>query len=102
MIARKLKGLEDHISMSHVDTLLTKEGWSFSEERPDPLHPDTKLLRQLYGYAVEGTPSGKGICPHVLTLMSSRLDASGGFHWTSHRPCSLGQSHQLYCQQRVV
>ncbi|KAJ3094902.1 hypothetical protein HDU97_007453 [Phlyctochytrium planicorne] len=53
LIYRKLKGLEDVISLSIVDYLMTKDGWHFStaEETPGAI-PDTvngaKFIREIY------------------------------------------------------
>lgn len=50
LIARKLKGLENIVSMSVVEPALTDEGWRFGDypgSGPDPLH-DARYMHQVY------------------------------------------------------
>jgi putative glutathione S-transferase len=50
LIFRKLKGLEDAISLSVVDPLMLENGWEFGDSSgcsPDPLH-GAKYLHELY------------------------------------------------------
>ncbi len=50
LIIRKLRGLEDHIGLSVVDSFMGEDGWFFSEEEgaiPDSLH-GAKYLRDIY------------------------------------------------------
>jgi putative glutathione S-transferase len=46
-IMRRLKGLEDAISMSVVEPVRIDDGWEFSEEYPDHLY-NSQFLRQIY------------------------------------------------------
>jgi len=50
LIYRKLKGLEDHISVSVVNPLMLEHGWTFEPVDgvvPDPIH-DAHYLHQVY------------------------------------------------------
>jgi putative glutathione S-transferase len=50
LIYRKLKGLEDHISVSVVNPLMLEHGWTFEPADgvvPDPIH-DAHYLHQIY------------------------------------------------------
>ena len=50
LIYRKLKGLEDHISVSVVNPLMLEHGWTFEPVDgvvPDPIH-DAHYLHQIY------------------------------------------------------
>jgi len=56
LIFRKLKGLEQAISLSVVDPLMAKNGWSFGDSPgcvPDPLH-GAEYLHELYTRADSG------------------------------------------------
>ncbi|MDS0293645.1 glutathione S-transferase family protein [Halogeometricum luteum] len=46
-MTRRLKGLEDAISLSVVEPVRIDDGWEFSEEYPDPLHGE-EFLRDIY------------------------------------------------------
>ncbi|MFC6826479.1 glutathione S-transferase family protein [Halopelagius fulvigenes] len=46
-MTRRLKGLEDAISLSVVEPVRIDDGWEFSEEYPDPLY-DEPYLRDIY------------------------------------------------------
>jgi putative glutathione S-transferase len=46
-MVRKLRGLEDHISLSLVQPERYDQGWEFSADQPDPLG-DREYLRELY------------------------------------------------------
>lgn len=52
LILRKLKGLEDFISVSIVESGMHQNGWEFSEELPDHLY-SKKFAHQLYTKADE-------------------------------------------------
>jgi putative glutathione S-transferase len=50
LIYRKLKGLEDHISVSVVNPLMFEHGWTFDPGKgviPDPIH-DARYLYEVY------------------------------------------------------
>jgi putative glutathione S-transferase len=50
LIYRKLKGLEDHISVSVVNPLMLEHGWTFEPADgvvPDPIH-NAQFLHQIY------------------------------------------------------
>jgi putative glutathione S-transferase len=47
LIFRKLKKLEDMISLAVVDPVSREEGWEFSERRPDPIGGHSRL-HQVY------------------------------------------------------
>lgn len=47
LIFRKLKGLEEAISVSVVDPVMSREGWAFSAEHPDTLNGFSHL-HQVY------------------------------------------------------
>ncbi|ELZ27129.1 glutathione s-transferase [Halogeometricum pallidum JCM 14848] len=51
-MTRRLKGLEDAISLSVVEPVRIDDGWEFSEEYPDPLHGE-EYLRDIYVRADE-------------------------------------------------
>ncbi|MFD1597713.1 glutathione S-transferase family protein [Halobellus rarus] len=46
-MTRRLKGLEDDISLSIVEPVRYEDGWEFSEEYPDPLYGE-EFLRDVY------------------------------------------------------
>jgi putative glutathione S-transferase len=46
-LTRRLKGLEDAVSLSVVEPVRIDDGWEFSEEHPDPLYGES-YLRDLY------------------------------------------------------
>ncbi|WP_311171439.1 glutathione S-transferase family protein [Halobellus ordinarius] len=46
-MTRRLKGLEDDISLSIVEPVRHDDGWEFSEEYPDPLYGEA-YLRDIY------------------------------------------------------
>lgn len=50
LIMRKLKGLEHCISLSSVDVVLGKNGWSFAKDDTDTKDPlfDSEFLHQIY------------------------------------------------------
>lgn len=51
LIFRKLKGLEEHISVSAVEPLMLENGWEFASDQDSPLHDplyDLDFLYQLY------------------------------------------------------
>ena len=52
-IMRRLKGLEDTISLSSVAAFMGEDGWTFSEEFKDPLH-GAGHLREVYTRADPG------------------------------------------------
>lgn len=47
LVARALLGLEEAIPVTVVDPLMLERGWTFSEERPDPLY-GASALYELY------------------------------------------------------
>ena len=53
VILRKLKGLEEAISLSSVEPFMGEDGWSFSEDFPDHLH-GARFLREVYTQADPG------------------------------------------------
>ena len=46
-MTRRLKGLEDDVSLSIVEPVRYEDGWEFSEEYPDPLYGEA-FLRDVY------------------------------------------------------
>ena len=60
LIARVLKGLQQVVSMSVVEPVMT-QGWCFSEALPDPLH-GFQYLHQVYSAAGPGY-SGRVLVP---------------------------------------
>ena len=60
LIARVLKGLQDAVSVSVVEPVMT-QGWCFSEALPDPLH-GFQYLHQVYSAADPGY-SGRVLVP---------------------------------------
>jgi putative glutathione S-transferase len=60
LIGRVLKGLQDVISVSVVEPVMT-QGWSFSEALPDPLH-GFRYLHQVYS-ASEPQYTGRVLVP---------------------------------------
>ncbi len=56
LAVRKLKGLEDVISYSPVDFLMLDEGWTFSDDYPDPLFGKSRL----YEIYLEAKPDYTG------------------------------------------
>jgi putative glutathione S-transferase len=77
LIFRKLKGLEEHISLSVVDPLMLENGWEFKATRdaiPDPLF-GAKTLWEVYVRA-NPTYSGRVTVPvlwdkHTGTIVSN-------------------------------
>jgi glutathionyl-hydroquinone reductase len=47
LVTRSLRGLEDAIPVTVLDPKMSDEGWSFTDEEPDPLF-GAKLLRDVY------------------------------------------------------
>jgi glutathionyl-hydroquinone reductase len=47
LVTRALRGLEEAISITVVDPKMSDDGWSFTEEEPDPIL-GVKLLRDVY------------------------------------------------------
>ena len=79
LIFRRLKKLEDIISVSVVDPLMAEQGWAFSEGPgciPDTVN-GARYLHQVY--------------------TAARPDYTG-----RDRTCSLGQGRRNHRQQRVV
>ena len=67
--ARQLKGLEDIISVTVVDYLMTSNGWHFSSADVTPgcdLDPneDAKFLRDLY---FKAEPQYSGRCKYLFS-----------------------------------
>jgi glutathionyl-hydroquinone reductase len=56
LIMRKLKNLEDSISVSFISPFKTENGWVFSESNPDPLYN----LNYLYEIYVKADPTYSG------------------------------------------
>lgn len=66
MIFRKLKGLEEHISVSIVDAMMLDKGWAFSEEAgaiPDSVN-GADYMHQIYTKA-DASYSGRVTVPVV-------------------------------------
>ena len=79
MVARKLKRLEDVVSVSVVDPFMGEDGWQFSEARgavPDTVN-GARFLREIY--------------------IKARADYSGA----RHGPGPVGQGHGDDRQQRI-
>ncbi len=47
LIARALKGLDEHVAVSVVEPLMLAQGWEFSDDRPDHLH-GARCLHEVY------------------------------------------------------
>jgi len=114
LIFRKLKGLEDVISVSGVDPLRLDEGWTFSEERPDPLFG----ARRLYEVYQRADPryTGRVTVPvlfdkkrgtivsnessEIIRMMNSAFDALTGnaldFYPEEHREAIDAVNAEVY------
>jgi putative glutathione S-transferase len=89
LLVRKLKKLEDVISVSVVEPLMLENGWSFSDDKPDHLH-GARFLHELYTRA-KADYSGRVTVPvlwdrerdtivsnesaEILRMFNSELDA---------------------------
>ena len=71
LIFRKLKRLEDAVSVSVVEPVMASEGWAFSEALPDHLH-GFEHLHQIYTKAVPGY-SGRVTVPVLWDQQSDRI-----------------------------
>ena len=71
LIFRKLKRLEDAVSVSVVEPVMASEGWAFSEALPDHLH-GFEHLHQIYTKAVPGY-SGRVTVPVLWDRQSDRI-----------------------------
>ena len=105
IIMRKLKGLEEAISLSVVDYLLGPDGWSFGDAGgpfADPVH-GARLLRELYVKAQPGCTSRVTVpvlwdkrtgtivnneSAEILRMLDTEFDACAG-NRTSYVPPDL-------------
>lgn len=74
MIMRSLKGLEDLISISVVNTLMAENGWTFEPEEgviPDPVM-DAEFLHEIYT-KVEPEYSGRVTVPVLYDLKQDQI-----------------------------
>ena len=74
LIMRKLKGLEEMISVSVVNPLMAENGWTFEPEEgviPDPVI-DAKFLYELYTH-VEPEYSGRVTVPVLYDLKQNKI-----------------------------
>ncbi|MGY0402313.1 glutathione S-transferase family protein [Carnobacterium jeotgali] len=74
LIMRKLKGLEEMISVSVVNPLMAENGWTFESEEgviPDPVI-DAKFLYELYTH-VEPKYSGRVTVPVLYDLKQNKI-----------------------------
>lgn len=74
MIMRSLKGLEDLISISVVNTLMAENGWTFEPEEgviPDPVM-DAEYLHEIYT-KVEPEYSGRVTVPVLYDLKQDKI-----------------------------
>ncbi|MGB7365807.1 glutathione S-transferase family protein [Carnobacterium jeotgali] len=74
LIMRKLKGLEEMISVSVVNPLMAENGWTFEPEEgviPDPVI-DAKFLYELYTH-VEPKYSGRVTVPVLYDLKQNKI-----------------------------
>lgn len=74
LIMRKLKGLEEMISVSVVNPLMVENGWTFEPEEdviPDPVI-DAKFLYELYTH-VEPEYSGRVTVPVLYDLKQNKI-----------------------------
>lgn len=82
IIARKLKGLEDFITVSSVHWHLGEKGWRFATADdkdaegenviPDPLHEDFTHLRQIY-FESDSDYSGRFTVPVLYDKVQKRI-----------------------------
>jgi putative glutathione S-transferase len=74
LIARKLKGLEDLVSVTVVNPVLTKQGWAFGGypgSDTDPLH-DAAYLHQLYSQA-DAAFTGRATVPVLWDMATDTM-----------------------------
>lgn len=71
LIMRKLKGLEDAISVSAVAPLMLEHGWEFSEKYPDHLG-DRDYLREVY-VAAKPDYTGRVTVPVLLDKQTGTI-----------------------------
>lgn len=60
LIFRKLKGLEEHVSVSAVQPLMLENGWEFSQDQQHALHDPLYGLDFLYQLYLKADPSYSG------------------------------------------
>jgi len=72
IIVRKLKGLEDAISLSVVDPLRDERGWRFGPDFPDPLGHGWDYLSQAYA-ATDPSFAGRVTVPTLWDTESGRV-----------------------------
>jgi len=74
LIYRKLKGLEDHVSLSVVNPLMLDQGWSFDPRDgviPDPI-ANVRYLREIYT-AAKPDYSGRVTVPVLWDKVTSTI-----------------------------
>ncbi len=72
IIVRKLKGLEDAISLSVVDPLRDERGWRFGPEFPDPLGHGWDYLAEAY-VATDAAFAGRVTVPTLWDTTTGRV-----------------------------
>ncbi len=72
IIVRKLKGLEDAISLSVVDPLRDERGWRFGPDFPDPLGHGWDYLSRAYA-ATDPAFAGRVTVPTLWDTTSGRV-----------------------------
>ncbi|RUO55830.1 glutathione S-transferase family protein [Pseudidiomarina homiensis] len=60
LIFRKLKGLEEHISVSAVEPLMLENGWEFASDQQQALHDPLYDLEFLYQLYLKADPNYSG------------------------------------------
>ncbi|WP_258806968.1 glutathione S-transferase family protein [Pseudidiomarina sp. CB1] len=60
LIFRKLKGLEEHISVSAVEPLMLENGWEFASDQQQALHDPLYGLEFLYQLYLKADPNYSG------------------------------------------
>ncbi len=72
VIVRKLKGLEDAISLSVVDPLRDERGWRFGPDFPDPLSNGWSYLSEAY-HATDPSFEGRVTVPTLWDTKTGRV-----------------------------
>ncbi len=73
LIARKLKGLEDVVSVSIVDPIITSQGWKFNDSRPEQADINNKqFLHEIYTLSDENY-CGRATVPVLWDKKTSQI-----------------------------
>ena len=106
LIYRKLKGLEDHISISVVNPLMLSDGWTFEEADgvvPDPIHGFQKL-HQVYT-AARADYTGRVTVPVLWDRETATIvnnESSEIIRMLDHEFGDVGATGPVFCPGHLV